>query len=314
VPDPAYIALAASLAGITAAVVLALAGLPWQAPHPKRLAIGALLGVGLGFSVGCGVLKVKPDWPAVEDQDRFLGLILPAVLIVEIVAAAGAPSWLAWILRFVIACAVPRVLLHGTVYLDQPSADGGMAWTPAMRWTLLPGLAAALFAAWALLVRSNRQHSTRVIPLALGLTCCGAGLTVMLSGYASGGQLGPILGGALIGAVVGSLILVAGVHFEGAIGFSVVGLFGLLMIGRFFGELTSTHAVLLFLAPLLSLFPLSNLLHRWPNLALATAKIALVLLPLGIVVGLAGQQFVRNSQPVTESSEESTTDYSDYGS
>jgi len=313
-PDPVFIAFAASLAGITSALVLAVAGFPWKAPHPKRLAIGTLVGVAIGFAVGGAIMKVKPDWPIVEDQDRLLGLILPAVVIVEVIAAAGAPRWLAWGLRLAIGCAAPRILLHGSVYLEAPTAEGGTAWTPAMRWILFPGLAAALISAWALLIRSNRQQSSRVIPLALGLTCCSAGLTIMLSGYASGGQLGPILGGALIGAVVGSWLLVAGSHFDGAIGFSVVGLFALLMIGRYFGELTNAHAAMLFVAPLLSLLPLSRWLPRWPNWGLAAAKVGLVVVPLGIVVGLAGQQFARNSQAPSASDEGGAVDYSDYGS
>ena len=314
-PDPIFIALAASLAGITAAVVTAFAALPWKAPHHQRLSIGTLLGVASGFAVGCAVLKVKPDWPIVEDQDRLLGLILPAVLIVEsIIAATKMPAWVTWGLRLIIACKMPRALLHGTVYLESPSGDGGLSWSPAVRWTILACLGASLCIAWGLLMRGNHRPSVRLVPLSLGLACCGAGLTIMLSGYASGGQLGPILGGAVIGAVVASLLWASTSHFDGALGFSYVGFFSLLMIGRYFGELTSVNAVLLFLAPLLSVLPLERWLPRLSSWAVVATKVLLVLVPIGMVIGLAGQNFVRNSQPPSENQEGGAADYSDYGS
>ena len=39
------------------------------------------------------------------------------------------------------------------------------------------------------------------------------------------------------------------------LGVAVVGLYSLLVIGRFFGELSSTHAIVLFASPLLAWLP-----------------------------------------------------------
>ena len=63
-------------------------------------------------------------------MDRFLEIVVPAALVVELMAAVPRfPVWLAWALRLTVAGCLARVLLHGSIYLSDPAEAGlsGMA-------------------------------------------------------------------------------------------------------------------------------------------------------------------------------------------
>ena len=57
--DPILFLEAAAAAAITAAVVLLLCAWPWRSPRPARTSVGAVLGVALGFYLGCWFLGVR---------------------------------------------------------------------------------------------------------------------------------------------------------------------------------------------------------------------------------------------------------------
>src|SRR5438874_5981834 len=99
-PDPIVILEAMAAAAFLAAAVLLLLAWPWRTPRPGRAAVGSLLGVGLGFIVGCWLLGWRPHWPLREDQDRLLLILLPAVLWVELIAVFSERfRWLIWLPR-----------------------------------------------------------------------------------------------------------------------------------------------------------------------------------------------------------------------
>src|SRR5207244_12038344 len=108
---------------------------------------------------------------------------------------------------------------------------------------------------WALLSRLGRAEAGSAALPALALAAGGAGVTVMLSGYASGGQLGLLLAAALAPAALAAFVFPRSAALRGALGVGVVGLFGLLIVGRYFAGLTSTNAALLFFAPLIGWLP-----------------------------------------------------------
>src|SRR5262249_54028179 len=139
----------AAVAAVIAAVILLDLGLPWRAPQPALVAVGGALGVGLGFFFGCWVLGLNPVWPPREDRDRFLLVLLPAVVLVELLASPpGLPRVVAWLLRLAVAVLAARVLLHGSVYLNGP---GDNQWSAAETWLTLGALAALLASVWMLL-------------------------------------------------------------------------------------------------------------------------------------------------------------------
>src|SRR5579885_3382707 len=157
-PDPIAMAKALGCAAAAAAVLVLLCGWPWRAPGPARVRAGWVLGLAAGIYLGCRILDLWPHWPPREDQDRFLIILLPAVLLVELIAALPRmPAWLAWGLRVLIAMAAARVLLHGSVYVTN-SPGAIPRWSPGEARLWLASLAISLVAAWVLLALLVRRR------------------------------------------------------------------------------------------------------------------------------------------------------------
>jgi hypothetical protein len=283
-PDAQLVLRAMWVSAVAAAAVFLLCGWTRRSPHSARVQLGWVLGIGLAFFVGGLVLEVRLRWPPQEDQQRLLVLLLPAVVAVECVGAfARTPQWLRWTLRTIIAFAAARVLLDRTTYLADLAGPDTREWTPAQAWCVLGGLGLALIAVWALLERLARRTPGPWLPLALACACASAAVVIMLSGYLTGGRLGLALAAALAGAALSALALPPPRSCTGAIGVGVVGLFSLLVIGRFFGQLTTPHAVLLLCAPLLCWLPELPYVRRLPAGGRGLLMVALVALPLSVI-------------------------------
>jgi hypothetical protein len=313
-PDPVVMLTAMGMTFVASAIVLWICGRPWRAASKSWVDAGWVLAVGVGFLFGCWVLGNRPHWPFREDQDRVLGLVVPAIVVVELLAVwPRVPLWVVGPLRFAVVAGAAPVLLYGTTYLTD--LGGSDAWSPRQACLILGGLAAALAAVWALLCLLSRRAPGLSHPVCLAGTSAGAGLTVMLSGYATGGQDGLPLAAALLGAAASAFLLSRSARGAAHLGVAVLGLFSLLVIGRFFGELTSAHAILLFVAPLLGWLPELPLLRGFKPWARGLARVILVAVLVSAVVGDAVRRFVENSQPAAGSppSEPSIQDYSDFG-
>jgi hypothetical protein len=310
-PDPILILTAAAAAAVVAGLVVLICGLPQQA----RLSVAGILGSGGAFYLGCRLLGLWPRWPPREDQDRLLVIVLPAVILVELVGAfPRVPRWLAWALRLAIAAGAAPVLLHNSTYLADIGGEP-RKWAPSEAASILAGLAAALAAVWGLLALLVRLAPGRSVPLALSLTCAAAAVTVMLSGYATAGQLALPLAAVLAGTAAAWLVLPGPPAVSGAVGFGVVGLFSVLVIGCFFGGLTTEHAALLGLAPLLAWLPELPYIRRAPSWARGFARPALVAVPLTLAVAHAQQKFVESStnSATPEAGEPTLEDYINFG-
>lgn len=313
--DPLPILKAMAGAALTAAAVVLLCAWPRRTSRPVWVSAGCVLGVGLGFFGGCWGLGLWPRWPPREDQGRLLFILFPAVLAVELVAVVpGRFHWLAWLPRLAIAAGAARILLHDTSYLTEPAGPGTREWTQAQTYLILGGLGAALAGAWAALASLARRVPGPSLPLALALTCAGAAVTVMLSGYASGGLMGLALAAALTGAMIASLALSAPPDVGGVLGLGVVGLFALLVIGRFFGQLTVGNAILLFFGPLLCwLLELPYVARLGPRLR-GLLRVGLSVVPVIVALTLAQQKFIGDSIRTSPGSKEpSIQDYMDFG-
>jgi len=199
-PDPIVLLQALAAAAVAAFITL-LAGLPWRTSRPACASLACLLGTSLGLGIGCWILGVLPHWPMREDQDRLLLGLLPAVLVVEVLAMfmSRAP-WLAWSLRLLVAVGAARLLLDGTVYITDLAGPETREWTPTQTWLILGLLAVGLAGTWVLLSLLLRRRvppaptdvtwRTASVVLAVALASGGAGVALMLSGYASGGHNG----------------------------------------------------------------------------------------------------------------------------
>ncbi|AMV38462.1 hypothetical protein [Planctomyces sp. SH-PL62] len=248
--------------------------------------------VAIGAAVGLAVLGVRPRWPLREDQDRFLGLVLPGVLVLEaVVGAVGLPRWGAVGLRLAASMAVAPALLYGSIYLADLAGPGSALWPPGRRYPILVGLGAALFGVWWVLGWAARRSGSAVrVPLALATAIGGAGAAVMLSGYASGGMNGLPLAGAVAGGAVAATLF-RGDARHALPGFGAVVLFGLLVVGSCFGELRRDVAAVLFLAPLLAAVPEHPALLRLSPRVRTALALVLVGTATALAVGLTFQRF-----------------------
>jgi hypothetical protein len=314
-PEELLVSMVGSMvaAFATAAAVLLLCGWPWRAPRAAFVSAGVVVGLGLGFYAGCLLFRPELRWPPREAQDRLLFVLFPAVLAVELCGAfVRRPRAVVWLLRAGVAAAAARVLLHDIAYLKDLSGPGTAEWPPATAALIFGGLAAALAVVWALLIALLTRAPGRAVPLALAITCLGAALVVMLSGYASGAMLGLPLAAGLAGVVAGSLVLSGQPDLRSAVGPGVVGLFSLLVIAHYFSDLTAERAVLLFAAPLLCWVPeLVPARRSWPWLR-ALVRVGLVAVPVVIVLLGAGKSFVESSRPSANANEPTDDDYSNY--
>jgi hypothetical protein len=254
-PDPLVLSSAVAAAVVAAAVVSWLIGGRALAklPAPGRSGAGWVAGIAIGVYLGCWILGVRPHWPLRDDQDRLLALALPLAASLELLAASvSLPGWLVWPSRLAVLAVCARALLHGTVYITDVTGPGTSNWSTTTAWLIFAGLAAAALAVWWLLETLTARAPVLTSTISFAGVCAGAALTVMLTGYATGGQIGLPLAGAV--ASVGAVALARGPSSArtGPLGLGVVALFCLLVMGRFFGELSTTQGVVLFCAPLVA--------------------------------------------------------------
>jgi hypothetical protein len=326
-PDPLLILKACLAAALLAAAVLLFGARIGGKSHSAWRAASGALGTGLGFFVGCLLLGLRPHWPPQEDQDRLLLVVIPAVIGVELVAAFTERLWwLGWFLRLVVAGSVARVLLHDSIYLADLAGPGTREWTPAQSRMILAGLAAALAGTWLAMAAlagkttsgapsasEARARGTAVV-VSFILATAGAAITIMFSGYASGGQLGLPLAAALSGTAVACLFVNGPVPIQSVISTGVVGLFSLLIMGRFFGELATSHAALLFFAPLLGWLTELPYIHRIRYAARGIAAVLLTAAPIAVSLLLAQQRFAEDSNRTGPGPREpSIEDYMNFG-
>jgi hypothetical protein len=299
-------------AGLAAGIVLACG---WRASQETRINIGSVVAVSAAFFAGCWLLDARPRWPPRVAQDRLLTILLPFVILVELLAALPqGEHWLTWVRRLVIACAAAPVILYGSTHLQ-----GDDAWSAGERVVIFGLLAAALVLAWCLFLLLLRQSSPQVEPpsyarvlllFPLAVTCTGAGVVVMLSGYATGGILLLPLAAAVIGTAGAASLFRNRPVLHGVAGFAVVTLFAILVSGRFFASLTTPHAVVLFFTPLLcwlTEWPLQRRRNPWLRCAL---QCVVVIIPIAVVAFQAQQNI---EQPDTGGDEPSLKDYTDFG-
>ncbi len=205
-PDPLQIVAAMALAFALAALALLAWSWLWSSPGSTRRPIGEVIAVGIGFAAGCWWLGAQPHWPPREDLDRLLLIVLPAAGAVEIaVALLGPRWWICWSLRLVVMAAAAPIVLYGSVYLSEAGGPGTRLWTPTQIGIALTHAGRGVGRDWVLLTLLGRRTSDRSLPLAVAVACLGASATVMLSGYATGGEIGLPLAAVLAGTACASL-------------------------------------------------------------------------------------------------------------
>lgn len=266
-------------ATIAAAVAALLALWFRHDPRNPTPAVGIFASV-LGIVIGLVVLLLPLHFPPRDVLDRIVGIIMPTVVVTELLACVWNRP--AWILRFIVAAAATPVILYGSTYITNFDGPGSRDWSLVQCVFVFVGLTGILTIEWILLHRFAERVSGIAILMSLIIANSGAALCVMQTGYATGGQFGFPIAGALFGVAIGSFAT-RPATVRGAIGIGLVGLFSLLMAGRFFGGLTTFNAAILFAAPSASwIAPIIPINQR------CTALSALALSALPVLIGVYG--------------------------
>ncbi len=197
---------------------------------------------------------------------------------------------------------------YGSSYHDAPGPDSP-GWQLREKIAIFATLGLALAGNWAALNTLARRTSDQLVSLLLALCCAATAIVLMMSGYATGGPLGLPLAGALAGILLTSLVLPRRLNVTGAIGVGVVGLFGLIVIGYYFNELTAAHALALFFAPLLGWLPELPVIRRINPRVRAVVSVLLVTLPLMGVAYRAWDEFKAKASPSGSPDEITADDY-----
>ena len=284
-PDPKLYLLAMAASAIASLLFALVVTAVARPASSTRLNIASILGIGFGLAVGYKVLALRLAWPPANGLDRLLLIVVPSALGIELIA---------WAMRICLAVAAPRILLHGSVYLSGPGSDREL-WQSAAQLVFCSIL---LIGTWGLLTMLSARLPGISIPLALAMTAQSGGLTIMMAGYIKGGASTIPFAAALAATTIAICLMRKQARQSGAIGIGVIGLFGVLFIGRFFGRLSTVCALTLLLAPLLLwVSEMPFLRHRRPWLVVSL-RLLLVAIPLAVVLVLAKQDFDREMAPL----------------
>jgi hypothetical protein len=297
-PNPVLMAEAIGIAAVVTALVAWL--------FDRSGLAGGAVGVGLGVLAGAWVLGLTPQVPPRGALDRLLLILVPAVVLTEAVITART-WWVGWALRAAVAAFVTPLLVYGSSYVTDHSGPGSREWTTGTAAAIFTSLATALLLAWVLLTQLA-SRTGRSAAIAVAITATGTAVTMMLSGYATGGQLGFPLA-----AAVGVVAVSKSRHASGAVGVAIVTLFSLLVIGRLFAGLSTLSAVGLFATPLLACVSDLPKLHQWRPRTRAALRVILTAAPVILVLWLAQQKFAADSGVSSDKSGNATlSDYLDY--
>ncbi len=309
-PDPLLYLQAMGVAAIVSASIALAMVTVWRS-HGKSWPNSAyVLAIGFGIALGCHWLAFRWQWPPTNGLNRLLICVLPGTGAIEMVAGCSTKlTRFAWLARFCLAIAIPRILLDGSVYLT----PGGLPVLeqPLAGIYLMSGF--PLAGSWWLLNRlSQRAEGTAIsltIPLSLALATLCAGLSVMLAGYLKGGAAAFPVGGTLLGTVVAAwlvswrsdnqpAVLRPSLVPPAVVSAGVVGLFGLLLVGCAFGRLPLGRATVILLAPLACWGPEWRLTRNRNPWIVALIRLILVAIPLLVAVLLAKREFDRSMAPL----------------
>ncbi len=292
-PDPLVYLQATATAAIVSALIVLMVARQRLLVENHRWDAASCVALGLGLAVGGQLLAQRIAWPPASGLDRFLVIIVPALLGIEFIAGARSilPS-LTWIFRLSLAAAVPRILLHDSVYLSGPTA-----WTTWQSLLILSLGSLLLASVWLLLVRLFERSADASIPLSLAMTILGAGLSVMMAGYIKGGAAAFLLASVLVATIFATRVT-RNRQAPVILGLGVVGLFSVLFIGTFFGRLPLDRALALGLAPLLcwaTEWKRSSDRKGW---FVGLIRLTLVAIPVIFVLILMKRDFDRNIAPL----------------
>ena len=300
-PDPARYMEAMGAAAIASAVwVLATSAVRsvWDGPSLRQSSLGAL---AVGLAVGYGMLSLNLSWPPRNGLERLLTLVVPVGLVIEWIAGCRrVPAAVVWLLRLSLFLSVPRILLHDSVYLSGTDSRWDM-WQAAGMLSVCGLILSALCVSLACL--SDRSPGLSV-PLALSTATVCSGITVMLAGYVKGGAAAFPMAAVLAATTLSAAYVVRRADqtqdrgLPPVVFMGVLGLFGLVFVGRFFGEVSTGRGLGILLAPQLCWATECLGARHQKSWFVGPLRALLVAIPLIVVLVLAKRDFDRELAPL----------------
>ena len=305
-PEP-LVYLESMLAAAATSVFLILATQQWFRRSPQGAAANHLrenstcvAALAAGLVAGYFVLALQLRWPPASGLDRLLMIVLPATICIELFAPFLCAPRSVWLLRACLVAITPRLLLHGSVYLN------GDEWSPAEAFATMGCASALLLAVMAFLTQLQKRTPGVSIPFSLGMAILSTGIAVMLAAYLRGGAAALPFATLLVATAIATHYSAKRSEISRSdrqssiVVIGVVGLFGLLFVGTYFGRLTNVRAVTILVAPLLcwaTETPFFRNRNRW---LVGTIRLTLVSIPLLTVLFFAKLDFDREFAPLIE--------------
>jgi hypothetical protein len=273
-------------------------------PYPET--VDRLAAAVLPAASAAEVSAFLARMPTPVAVDRLLWIVLPAAVVVEAAGAVAtrfsgrfAPArWFIWLLRALVAAGIAPVLLRGSGYVSGTWRQ----WSTGEAVGVYAGIGAAVFGVWLLTAIGNRR-ATWAAAAATTVSLQATGIVMFLATYLGGGKAALPLTGALCGALAASAMpscrgrnaegdpSARTAHGETLLSLAVVGLAGLLVVGRFFSRVESWEAVVLGAAPLLTLVGALPVVAKQRPWIAATVTLGSAAIGPAIVVYLAKRAF-----------------------
>jgi len=268
-------------------------------------------GVVLGYAAGTAAIDARGAGlrealsALVRPQEAYQWIPLMGLIAVapSLAAAMGNRRALRWLLAAPLCALVPLWLLWGGKYLpslaDRETGFATSAWIAGDAVLILGGVACGALATWWLLERMESIHATRSRSLLAIIALTGAAAAVGLTGSFSIAQGFGVLATSLGGCFLAVWLLGIKAGPEAAAGPTLMIAGSLLLLAACYSKLQPLQAVGLWMSMTLSaawIPGLSRIGGRW-HVALRTA---LCLIPLTVIVGLAGAKFAETQRQQRE--------------
>lgn len=262
------------------AALAAFVGRQTRFAPPVVWAAGAGLGyiaAQLGLAGRAGTAGAVASLLAPREAVEWLPYAVLFALGLTILATYAPRTWH----RLVIALSI--MLTIGLPLRLLANSDYSARWSPLEKLAYISLLSATLGLTWLVLASARQTEQPRLRPVLLIIVAAGSAVVVALSGVFVYGELCA----ALAAALVGTALATRAWQVEGAAGIVTFSLGSLIVLSCFYAQLTTSNAMLLFLAMMMAAGRLPEHVSTRPVWQQVVLRAGLTLLPLAVALAQA---------------------------